>query len=168
MNELHFKHWIQSDRMLLAEATTFKDIANVALAVMARMPDNIMMISGPISTGGMKSVEKNLKVFGGVIEILATESGMNMFSQMPFEETMGRLCKAWRAEHKTDGYCMPILEEFYEAVFSTGRVSMLCFVHDWESSFGARWEHANYRRWNIRRAFLPEKLSRRALELYVP
>ena len=149
--------------MLLDRAKTFKDLSDIALAVMNRMPTGIEMISGPISTGGLGTPELNLKVFSGVIEILIEDYRLNMLSQMPFEAAMGRFAAAWRTDNPGSRYCMPILDDFYDRVFSTGKVLHLHFLHDWESSFGATWEHDNCERWGIKRIYLEREISLRAL-----
>ena len=166
MNErIHFNHWTRVDRMMLGRTRTFRDLSDLALSIMHRMPDGIEMVSGPISTGGVGSIEGNRKVFEGIIELLVIENRLNIFSQMPFEDKMVEFYLAWHAAHPAEKYCMPILTDFYERIFSTGKVKIIHFIHGWESSYGASWEHENCDRWKIRRFYLSEMFSRRALEL---
>jgi hypothetical protein len=163
MNELHFKYWTPNDRIAVGKARTFTDLATIALAILARMQCEIQMVSGPISTGGVGSIEGNRKVFEGIIEILVTDFNVNIFSQMPFEDKMVELYRVWHAEHPHEKYCLPILNDFYEPIFLSGMIIALNFIHDWESSFGARWEHENCPRWNLTRKYLGGELSCRAL-----
>jgi hypothetical protein len=121
------------------------------------------MISGPISTDGVGTLEGNRKVYTRIIEIMALESNFDVFSQMPFEDKMVELYRAWHIANPSEKYCTPILTDFYEKVFSSGNVEGLHLIHSWESSHGARWEHDNCDRWNIARDYLPEELSMRAL-----
>lgn len=165
MTELHFNHWTPVDRIILGKARTFKDLADLAISIIARMPSGIEMVSGPISTGGVGSINGNRRVFEHVIEILVNERKANVFSQMPFEDKMVEFYKAWHAENPEEKYCTPILDDFYERVFSSGKIVALHFINGWESSFGAKWEHDNCIRWNITRKYLPEELSQRALAL---
>lgn len=164
MKEVHFKQWSSYDRKELEKARSFKTLSVIALNVISRIPGDIEMVSGPISTGGVGTLEGNRRVFEKTIEILIDEQ-RNLFSQMPFEDKMVELYKIWHEEHPTGKYCLPILYDFYEVIFSRGRVTKLNFIFGWESSFGARWEHDNCDRWKIKREYLTEELSRKALLL---
>jgi len=161
--QIHFKYWTEADRRALAKVTTFKDLATLAIDIIQRFPGNVCMVSGPISTGGVGTLEGNRKVFTRVIELLATEQSANIFSQMPFEDRIAELYKEWHADNPKEKYCMPILNDFYHEIFSTGKVSSLHFIYGWDSSFGARWEHDNCDKWGIERHYLPQELSLRAL-----
>ncbi|MFA6554551.1 MAG: hypothetical protein WCS89_03515 [Candidatus Paceibacterota bacterium] len=164
MKEIHFRRWLPSDRKALERARSFKTLSLIALDVMSRIRGDIEMVSGPISTGGVGTLEGNRRVFEKTIEILINEQ-RNLFSQMPFEDKMVELYKIWHTEHPTEKYCLPILDHFYEVIFSQGRVTKLNFIFGWESSFGARWEHDNCNRWKIEREYLPEEFSRKVLVL---
>ena len=163
MNTVHFKHWNADDYDNLNKAKSFVDLATIALDIVFRIPEKVEMVSGPISTGGVGTIPGNRKVFEGVIEILVFESNLNIFSQMPFEDKMVKLYLEWHAKNPTEKYCKPILDEFYDRLFFSGRVSKLHFIHDWQSSFGATWEHDNCNTWKIERNYLPKELTTRAL-----
>ncbi len=163
MNAIHFKHWSGIDKVMLGHAGNFQDLARLAMSIIRRIPVDIEMVSGPISTGGVGTIDGNRKVFEAVIEILILEDGLNVFSQMPFEDKMVEFYKKWHAENPLEKYCMPILHDFYEPVFSSGRVKALHFIDGWESSFGAKWEHGNCSKWGIKRKYLSRELSQRAL-----
>ena len=160
---IHFKYWTEADRKALSQATSFTDLATLALDILQRFPGNVYMVSGPISTGGVGTLEGNRKVFERVIELLATEQSANIFSQMPFEDKIVELYRQWHLDNPTEKYCMPILDEFYDRLFSAGKVGSLHFIHGWGGSFGAKWEHDNCDRWGIERHYLPRELSLRAL-----
>jgi hypothetical protein len=164
MNQIHFIHWHPSDYRALDTAKSFSDLSKLALGMTDRISGKIEMVSGPISTGGVGSAEGNKRVFEGIIEILISESASNIFSQMPFETKMEELYRKWYAENPGEKYCWPILDEFYEPLFASGKVERLHFIHDWESSTGATWEHDNCDRWGIKRHYLPKELSIRALD----
>jgi hypothetical protein len=150
---------------MLGKARTFKELANLAISIITRMPNGIEMVSGPISTGGVGSIEGNRKVFEGVVETLIVEHELNVFSQMPFEDKMVELYTQWHKANPEAEYCTPILDDFYERIFLSGRITTLHFIHGWKSSKGARWEHDNCDRWGIQRKYLPESLSKRILAL---
>lgn len=163
MNAINFRGWRDIDKQMLEHARCFRDLAQLARSVLGRIPGDVGMVSGPISTGGVGTIDGNRRVFEAVIEILTTEGHLNIFSQMPFEDKMVELYRKWHKDHPCDKYCMPILHDFYEPIFSSGRVKILHFIDGWKSSFGARWEHDNCPRWGIRRRHLPPELSARAL-----
>jgi hypothetical protein len=92
------------------------------------------MVTGPISTGGLGTREKNLEKFKQTIFDLYTD-GHSLFDQTVFNGKFSRF-----VEH-IDGYPMPILEEFYLPIFKSGKIKKFYFIKGWESSFGASWEH---------------------------
>ena len=151
-----------SDRTVRRRSMTFRDLSRLAISIIDRIPGDIEMVSGPISTGGVGSVEGNRRVFERVVEILVREKKIKIFSQMPFEDKMVEFYLVWHKEHPDEDYCMPILDDFYERVFSTGRIAALNFIYGWEFSFGARWEHDNCDRWNIEKRYLPKNLYLRS------
>jgi hypothetical protein len=59
---------------------------------------------------------------------------------------------------------MPILETFYHTMFSSGRIRKVYFIHGWESSFGARWEHDLCEKLKIEKIYLSPELSQKALQ----
>jgi len=163
MNTVHFKHWNSYNVVALSKARSFIDLANIALDIVHRIPEKVEMVSGPISTGGVGTIPGNRMIFEEVIELLVLESGLNIFSQMPFEDKMVELYQEWHRKNPDEKYCMPILHEFYDRLFYSGRVQTLYFIYDWQSSFGARWEHENCRTWRIEPHYLPKELSDRAM-----
>jgi len=164
MNALiHYRYWTNTDRTDLENAGSFGQLAEIAIEIMSRWPCAVEMVSGPISTGGVGSIDGNRKVFEKVIEALCATERLAVFSQMPFEDKMVDLYKKWHTENPDEKYCMPILTDFYERVFSSGKVTRLNFINDWQSSFGARWEHDGCGRWKIVRRYLPRELSERVL-----
>ncbi len=154
MNEHHFKHWTEADKEWLAMATSFEELAEIALAVLGRFPGKVEMVSGPISTGGVGSVEGNRRVFARTIDGLVKD-GHEIFDQWPFESKLAELSRAWLAQHPEDSYCYPILEDFYRVIFDGGKISTIHFIPGWETSTGARWEHDHCDRYGIERNYLP-------------
>lgn len=124
-------YFTEKDKSELAAATTFVVLRDIALSVLARMPPGVCMVCGPISTGGLGSPKKNLEKFARAIDVLARR-GENVFTQMPFEDPMRRI------REENEGV---LLETFYRPVFASVHVVRLCFLPDWMTSFGARWEH---------------------------
>lgn len=162
---IHFLHWDSEDEQALSKAQTFESLAGIALKVLSKMHGKVHMVSGPISTGGVGTVPGNLFVFEKIIELLSKEEGYNMFSQIPFQQKMDNLCKMWQKMNPSEIHCIPILENFYRPIFSSGKVSTIHFIHGWESSYGSRWEHDFCKKNTaIKIEYLPKELSKRALK----
>ncbi len=125
---------------------SFTELAELALAILSQFNDSVVMVSGPISTGGRGSIEKNIEAFAKTKAHLE-KRGHLVFSQTPVQETIARLAKEWRkANNKPlNRYCRPILTEFYLPIFKSGRVVKMFFRPDWKSSIGSRWERKKAR-----------------------
>jgi hypothetical protein len=131
------KEKIKKDKFHTAES--FEDLADIAVDILREMDKSgkpIVQICGPISTGGLGSLEKNLTRFEKSIET-AIKNGLQVFNQAPFEEAIRRISVKYP---KTDGYCLAILDVFYKKVFESGYIKTALFLPDWQSSKGATWE----------------------------
>ena len=128
-------YYSKDDLRLIREANTYEELLVVALAVLAKMPPHISMVCGPITTGGLGCVKKNLLKFDEAILMLAWR-GENVFTQMPYEVAMQRI-KENKAYYK-DG--AQLLWSFYYPIFASGMITRLCFLPDWRTSGGAMWE----------------------------
>ena len=123
-------------------------MAEVALIILGRMREEarpIIQVCGPISTGGLGSVEANSARFWRSVEV-ASQHEMLVFNQMPFQEAMIRLDK----QRGQVGYCTDILDIFYTRIFQSGHIEEGLFLPDWEGSVGARWEREIMKRFGIR------------------
>ena len=163
MNPVHFDNWTEAQKAALRNAKSFSDLFHVAMSVVKRMPPGVHMISGPISTGGVGTREGNMKVFSGVIEILTIEQGLNVFSQAPFELMIKELLEEWMIANPKEKYCTPILTDFYKPLFESRLVTVMHFINGWESSHGARFEHAECVRLGIKIDYLGVEYSVKAL-----
>jgi len=128
----------------IQKATTFGELADIAIRVLKRMVQPVSMVCGPISTGGTGSVEKNLERFHRAIRFLRYQ-GITVFSQLPFENKIFEM-KTWPA-YKGDS-CL--LKELYLPMFESGLINSFYFLPDWETSNGASWEHVQAKRLGIR------------------
>lgn len=123
-------------------ANSFSELADIAIERLEEQGKSVV-VCGPITTGGLHSVSKNLEIINITNKYLERR-GYNVFNQVPFELTLEILQKEWR---KTNGYnnaqyCMPILEEFYYPIYASGLIYRAYFLPGWISSFGARWERS--------------------------
>jgi hypothetical protein len=123
----------------LNSAQTFEKLADIGIGILKEMSLSgkpIVEICGPVSTGGLGSVEKNINRLRGAINI-ANKKGLQVFNQTPFESAMSRLSDKYP---KVNGYPIAILEIFYKKLFESGYITKLLFLPDWQSSKGATWE----------------------------
>lgn len=136
MNPVTAQYWTSFEQNALEEARTIRDVYAVARTVLARMPDNLAQVCGPITSGGVGSIEGNLLFLNEKVAQLQAE-GVAIFDQMPYEETIHRV--------RNDPALMQtyehVLSDFYEQLFLSGKITALYFVSGWESSRGACWEH---------------------------
>ena len=139
----------------IREAKSYGELLFVAVEVLQTMREEsflkpIVMLCGPISTGGRGSRSANLEIFSRAIE-RASADGLFIFSQIPFEDDMGRI---YQSDPSLQG--LRLLEEFYRPIFELGFVNLLCFLPGWENSVGATWEHGEAKRLSIPRIYLSD------------
>lgn len=172
MHPIHFKGWTPADRAKLAElasspTSTFKDTGKLAVPLIYRREGFVHMVSGPITSGltmgRPHTREENLRVFTAMIERLADEEGLDMFSQMPFEAVIGAQAARWKTAHPTAAYDFPLLYGFYRPLFSTGFVDTMHFMHGYETSIGSNWEFEECQALGIKCRMLPKEWS---IEIY--
>ena len=127
------------DKNKLNSVETFEELADIGIDILKQMSLSgkpIVEICGPISTGGLGNLEKNLAFLESSIKI-ANKKGLQVFDQTPFEGAMKRLSIKYP---KKDGYDVSILEIFYRKIFESRLISKALFLPDWQSSKGATWE----------------------------
>jgi len=157
---MHHDSDLEKLRQECAEAQNFEELADIAVREMHKF-EAAEVVCGPVSTGGLGTLEKNLQAFIAVIHMLQKE-GRPIFSQEPYEERIAELRVQWRAEDpaRAEAYCMPILDILYTRIFDAGRVRKGWFIPGWESSFGARWEHAKFKKLGVEIEYIsPEKIK---------
>lgn len=121
---------------LMSRSLSFEELCEVAFSVLRCIPGGAIMICGPMTTGGLGSLHMNLARFRTVTNLLALRIP-NIFTQLPFEDAMQRI-------KQRDGYYKGpehLLDAFYGNIIDSGLLVSLYFLHDWETSDGARWEH---------------------------
>lgn len=150
ISEITKQYWEKEDWDKLEEAESIKDLYFIASKIINRIPKPFIQVCGPIATGGLGSVEKNLNAFNKVIKKLQNE-GLVVFDQMPFEEPMQKL-KVKLAPGKE--YFNSILTDFYCPIFESGFISAFYFMSNWQTSFGAKWEHEKAKELGIKIVYL--------------
>lgn len=131
------------DMQDIENASSFADLLRVGFRVLKRLEQPVSMVCGPISSGGTGSIEKNLTRLHTVTDCLYKQ-GKIIFSQLPLENKIFKL-------KKEPWYQGPLqlLEELYLPLFESGLISLIYFLPDWRTSFGATWEYAQAQRLNI-------------------
>jgi hypothetical protein len=120
----------------------------IAFATIKRARGPVIMVCGPITTGGLGSIKKNVTAFKNAIRRVSS-SGKNVFSQMPFEPHMWRIMKTPYYKGR-----LHLLKTFYLPIFESGMLVELHFMRRSKTSYGARWEHAQALRLGIRIIYL--------------
>jgi hypothetical protein len=144
-----------------SKTDSFATLLQIALREMNTLASrgDVHVISGPISTGGLGSIEKNIAVFDKTVEHLRSQNYL-VFDYGPYESGIAPLRTVWKAENPEAHYCMPILEEFYGPLFETRLIKKAWFIHGWESSFGSTWERKKLSELEIPIEDLPPEWSR--------
>ncbi len=157
---VHYRYWTPADHENIRLAgLCLRKNRDVAMSVISRMPPSIHMASGPMTSGGLGSFEANMELFYRTVEYLIVTEKRNAFSQVPFETGMVAFHQGWVDLVGKRKYCWPILLEFYEMLFATGKFDTLHFIHGFESSIGARWEYDQCLKRGIKIRRLPKSLS---------
>lgn len=148
--------WTLKQYEMLDEAKTFDDAFEIALQVINNQCTNIAcmtQVCGPISTGGYGTVDRNLLAFHYTIQKLKKDQ--LVFDQMPFEPLFHRIHAEWIVNNPGK-YMHDILDKFYLPLFERGHIKKFAFMHNYESSQGALWEHEQAIRLNMEKQYLPE------------
>jgi hypothetical protein len=108
------------------------------------------VVLGPITSGGLGSLYRNLEVFHAVMWRLKTQLrlpesdvvGYPVFNQMPYEPALQRLLRIWHIEHPDNPGENPILEQFYDPFFRevASQIQVARIIPRWETSRGTTWE----------------------------
>lgn len=147
------QYWTEDEKQKLNLAQSFGELVPIALAVLGRMPQPIGQVAGPISTGGLGTVQENIAVFDATIELLI-QQGLTIFDQVPFEDHIFRLREGRDPKEANRA----LLNKFYLPIFNANLISHLYFIHGWESSEGANWEHEQAERLGMQITYLEKNL----------
>ncbi len=143
----------------LVKATTFTEVGDVMISVLDEMHQKdpgtpIWQVCGPISTGGLGSVELNLLRLERAVHCVRSQ-GFRVFNQLPTESALGRLLLEWKKRNPPDAYPTELLDDCYGRLFRTGKIYGLQFVDDWKSSRGSIWEYKLAIELNMEVEYLP-------------
>jgi hypothetical protein len=136
-SEITKQYWRKEDWENLEKIKSVSDLYIIASGIISRMPQPFIQVCGPISTGGLGSIEANLSAFNKII-IDLQKRGLNVFDQMPFEIPMQKLQEKLVSKGE---YLESLLTDFYYPIFESGLISAFYFIPGWQTSFGAKCEH---------------------------
>ena len=137
----------------LVECKNYNELGELMLASLKELkqenPDKkIIQVCGPITTGGLGSIQKNMEAIKDMIREME-QQGYVSFDQTPFEDKMFEI-KAQRKENNTfKHYDWDLLNDCYLPIFSSGIFDHLVFLPGYESSIGAQWEYDMALKYNI-------------------
>ncbi len=148
-----FCHWTQTEADELQSINTYAQLHQRAIKKLLRLPQPVVQVCGPLSTGGRGNFAANMQVMNQAVELLVKQ-GKTIFDQRPFETPMRRILLA----KNLPGYDYDLLNEFYLPLFETGRIKEFHFIPGWQGSTGARWEHNQAKRLGIAIFYFAEKI----------
>ena len=136
MNLSHYQHWTQEEMDRLHRFVSYSQASEFAMEKLKRLPQPVVQVCGPLTTGGRGSFQANVQMMHQGICLLVTQ-GKVIFDQRPFEVPMFKVLQS----RKNSGYDHSLLEEFYLPLFESGLIKEFHFLPGWQSSTGAKWEH---------------------------
>ncbi len=102
---------------------------------------NLHAVSGPVTTGGLGSLVRNLaRIDWTVNRLTSLEENFHVFNPCFWEPRLGELQKKWMREHPGEAYCERLIRDFYWQVFESGLIVDARLLPDWGTSTGATME----------------------------
>jgi hypothetical protein len=141
------KHWKKEDLLTATAADNFYRLVPIAFDVIDRGGSDAM-VCGPMTNGGLGDLRANYREFRRARKRLVSES-KRVFDQLPFEAHLNRIAKLPRCPEEDQ-----LLTGFYLPVFTSGKLKVFYFLPDWQTSYGAKWEHEQARILRIDIAYL--------------
>ena len=139
----HKYHWTNAHIEKVNAIDSTRDNAiEEAFAValdMIKEYENMVFISGPVSSDTASGKMKNLLAFDFAL-LKAKKEGHNVFNFLPFENLFSQFCEI----HAGDGNEYPgkvLIERFFYPLMETGKCKSLFQLPGWQDSFGAKMEH---------------------------
>ncbi len=158
--ELLIEYWTKEDIADLENTQTFLDVGKIAKRVLERMPNNLAQLCGPMSTGGTGNLNDNLELFSKIIEKLKKQNTI-LFDQRKLENAIHRI----RLKQGEKYNPLELLENIYEPLFKTGKITTTYFIHGWETSQGTKWEHEQSKKRGLNIKYLPEDFEKISVKI---
>jgi hypothetical protein len=155
----------------IAGARSYEDLTTVALRVLARMPQPVAMIHGPLTTGGTSLEENWIRIRTRIFS--SREKDHAVFNQMPFLKVARRIARRkaspvqrvlsfflfWRKKKESAIDRHEFREKFHLPIVRSGYIQEMYFMAGWEDSTGARWYHDQAEKLGIKIMYLPPSVE---------
>jgi hypothetical protein len=131
-------YWTNEHRLQAEGARDLHELLQVALGVATAHPYEppLVMVCGPMTTGGFGCLEKNMRAFEISVQLLR-EAGFNVFNIHAFQPALKSIVSH---DPATGVYARDILEVFCAGIYRSGRIWTAYFLPGSENSVRARWE----------------------------
>jgi len=136
--------WSEMDRQVVQEFTEPSILYLSAISILEKIKRHVSpvyFVIGPMTTGGLGSVEENFKVFEAAIELVRHKTGGAVFNQVYFEDSFQRYTADFQSRHGVDKYPIAIMEDFYGPLLRDTHFHRVFRIEGWETSKGASWEN---------------------------
>lgn len=124
----------------------FAELAKTAIEDLKKLPQPVVRLSGPLTTGGF-GYEENMKRFARA-EIALRERGYTVFSYEPYEKTIYEIYEP--SMH------LDLMEYFHKPILESGLMTELFSLPGSEASKGATYERELAERVGIKVTAFPE------------
>lgn len=136
LKNTHMRHLMRdNDHASIACAQSFHELLTIGIDLAKRLPPPAIQLSGPMTTGGLGTLESNVEFMRTATQSLI-DQGHAVFDILVFHDTIMRLLEK-RADQT---YPFNLLEVFFRGMFASGHIHAVYFLPGWESSVGSRWE----------------------------
>lgn len=153
--------WKEEQLHRMRTPRTFDGLGEVVVSIVREMAEDadgkLHQVCGPISSGGLGSMEDNLRVFQTSINVVSQRYQCHVFNQLPLQDKLVELYLAWRAEYPKEEYCWDILEKVYGPIFRSDCIEVGHFIPRWHTSTGTRWERETLQELDILMKEIPEE-----------
>ena len=129
----------------MTETEGYKGIGKKMLAGLRELRntsggEKIFELCGPITTGGVGSIQGNNDKMVRVVEKIRT-MGHKVFAHTDYTKEILAIKSELQKHNRFYYYDWDLLYDCFDPLFASGLLDGLIFLEDFESSTGARWEY---------------------------
>lgn len=130
-------HWTAEQLAFLGTIEDLDHLGDFALAQIREIrPAPLVMVCGPMTSGGLPTYEANAERFRNVHVQLHCEN-VTFYNQLPLQAVTKRVT----THHSGGEYCTDILERIFRPLLESDYIYKVIFLPEWERSRGAAREH---------------------------
>lgn len=142
------------EKQQLQNAQTFKEIGQIATKAIKKMPNNLAQVCGPITTGGTTIQENQEKLTKTINKLI--QQGKKIYDQRPLENAIFKVREQLAKNYNPQ----ELLEQIFKPLFETGKITTTYFIEGWKTSTGAKWEHEQAKKRNIKIIYLEKNFEK--------